>query len=437
MIPLIFDVLFSSILFVFTFTNPLIEKVKFIYKIMIFLGCFCLNLFLYNFPFVTYLLIICCISIIFCCTKNKLLSIILSLSGYTLAVVLNNIMLFLLQIVFNITVQTIYSSIYYQFTFYISFLVIVYFSTALLGHYAKKYFPLKKTEKYKKTITLIFLEMLMGTSLLIFNISYGQKIGYPPSTILFNAILFFIYFLLSTLLLLSVVRTTKKNILMEQKEAQYADLQNYMTNLEKSSVQLRQFKHDYLNTLMTLDELIHSNKQAELIAYFDSSIKPIGYALNGVNNQLSCLSHLKEPALKSLISAKCNYASLENINIRLEITSDIENISIEPLDLARIMGVFLDNAIEAACQAADSQITLAFIPMDGYLQIMIQNSCIEKELPIDTIYNCGFSTKGENRGYGLYQVKQLLSHYKNIIHTTSYENGIFTQALQIFANSST
>ena len=396
-----------------------------------------MNFLLYKFSFAAYLIIAYCIAAILLFTKNKIINIIFALTGYILAVVLNNIMLLFLQTTFSITVNTINTNVRYQIPFYIIFLILVYVSTALLGYYTKKLFPMEETKKYRKTITLIFVEVLLGATLLAFNISYGQKIGYPPSTILFNAILFFIYFLLSTLLLLSVVRTTKKNILMEQKEAQYADLQNYMTNLEKSSVQLRQFKHDYLNTLMTLDELIHSNKQAELIAYFDSSIKPIGYALNGVNNQLSCLSHLKEPALKSLISAKCNYASLENINIRLEITSDIENISIEPLDLARIMGVFLDNAIEAACQAADSQITLAFIPMDGYLQIMIQNSCIEKELPIDTIYNCGFSTKGDNRGYGLYQVKQLLSHYKNIIHTTSYENGIFTQTLQIFANSST
>lgn len=62
-------------------------------------------------------------------------------------------------------------------------------------------------------------------------------------------------------------------------------------------------------------------------------------------------------------------------------------------------------------------------------QIQIENNCEDRKIDLQTIYTKGYSSKGKDRGIGLYNVHQLLEENKYIRLETSYESGVFIQTL--------
>ena len=63
--------------------------------------------------------------------------------------------------------------------------------------------------------------------------------------------------------------------------------------------------------------------------------------------------------------------------------------------------------------------------------IVIQNITQQQYPNIKQLFEENYSTKGISRGYGLYNVKQILSHYPTIDLNTYIENGWFIQELVI------
>ena len=65
------------------------------------------------------------------------------------------------------------------------------------------------------------------------------------------------------------------------------------------------------------------------------------------------------------------------------------------------------------------------------IEILIQNTYNQLALSTTEIFDKGKSSKGENRGLGLYEVKRLLSRYKNSTLNTYTEDCYFCQKLSI------
>jgi len=71
------------------------------------------------------------------------------------------------------------------------------------------------------------------------------------------------------------------------------------------------------------------------------------------------------------------------------------------------------------------------VEKNNKITIEISNSFSDTGLKIDDISKKGVSSKGENRGLGLYKVKDILSRYPKIKHETTVSNGMFLQRLII------
>lgn len=430
------DLLSSCLILTFAFLNPLIEKVKCRLYVLLFAILFVAELIQQQYNLSAACIIGLELIYILIITKNRVYNCILALFSYFMIVVLNNLSLLGLQKFFNISVERLSTSIEIELVFYIYFTVIVFGSTWLVGHYVRRFFRPEKLNQYQKVIFLVLLEVMLAAAVLIFNIDYGNQIGYPNDTILFNCILFCLYFVLSTLLLLNLVSTTRKNIEAEQKEIEYHQLLDYIEDLEQTSNTLRHFQHDYLNTLTAMDIMIHTGSRESLIAYFDKNVKPEGMSLSRVKTDLARLSHIADPAVKGIISHKLQTARMKEISTQLDVMEDINHLDIEPFDLARILGIFLDNAIEAASVLPEPSIRVAFLPMDNYLTILVSNTCSSDSIPMDSITKEGFSTKGKNRGLGLHHVDVILSRYSNIYHCTQQKDGLFSQVLEVYPKKS-
>jgi two-component system sensor histidine kinase AgrC len=165
--------------------------------------------------------------------------------------------------------------------------------------------------------------------------------------------------------------------------------------------------------------------------YFSNEIIPLNESFDKSNIKLGLLSNLKLLELKSLLYTKMIYAISNHLDIYLDIAEPIDAISMKVVDLTRVIGIFVDNAIEAALETNEKKVEIGIIKKDDSILIIVKNSCIYEKVHMNKIYDSGFSTKGDNRGIGLYSAKQVLNHYENIIHSTCIKDIHFTQQIEI------
>ena len=225
----------------------------------------------------------------------------------------------------------------------------------------------------------------------------------------------------------------------KQLQAQYVlynDLQSYTCQIEQLYQNIRGFKHDYINILTTMQQYIEDNNWPALTTYYYSEILPSRNLIQDDTMMLGRLSNLQIPELKSIYYKKYITAIEEGIHVELEIPSPVTKINAKHLDIARITGIYLDNAIEALRleSKAGGKRTLrsAIIDSEDAVTIIIENDCADFSLNIHQLGSANYSTKGINRGMGLYLASRLMQPYKNLQSTTNFEDRTFTQILKIY-----
>lgn len=241
----------------------------------------------------------------------------------------------------------------------------------------------------------------------------------------FNLFGFFLFIIATSYYCLNV-------LINDNKAKEYSQLKNYTNIIENITSDLRSFKHDYLNILATLAGYIENDDIKELKNYYYNELLPESNEIMNKDLSISLLSHIKISPLKALLSAKISAAHSQGINVTIEIIDDIDCINMSIIDICRIIGIFLDNAIEASVLCSDKLIHLAIIKTNDSVIFNLSNSCLDSTPPVHKIYKRDFSTKGEGRGLGLNNVKNILTHqYKNVLFNTTIKHCIFTQELII------
>lgn len=189
---------------------------------------------------------------------------------------------------------------------------------------------------------------------------------------------------------------------------------------------ISKFKHDYNNIIFMMNGYLQNNDYDGLKKYFSKEIlKENKY------HDIFKLKKVEAFGLKGLLAAKREQMIRDNIDVSIEILNDIVLYHIDELDLCRIIGILLDNAYDAAKNSIEKSVCISFV-RDEALNITILNSYSGKSININDIYKKGYSSKGDNRGIGLYNVKEILNEkYPNVILNTYIEESIFIQDLHI------
>jgi len=91
-------------------------------------------------------------------------------------------------------------------------------------------------------------------------------------------------------------------------------------------------------------------------------------------------------------------------------------------ELLIILGVLIDNSMESIGNKKDGKITV-YLYMNTEENILLckvydNGSGISKEI-MENIFERGYSTKGENRGYGLNAVDTIVKKYNGLIDVES------------------
>ncbi len=135
--------------------------------------------------------------------------------------------------------------------------------------------------------------------------------------------------------------------------------------------------------------------------------------------------------LKSILYTKLLLAANQDIEVTIDIPDEIDSIHMEPVDLTRMLGIYLDNAMEACLETEQPTINFHLGKMNQDTVFILSNTFVDKGLSVAQMYKKGVTTKGGGHGIGLHNVSEILNRYDNIYHETQIKDGLFIQQLQI------
>lgn len=187
--------------------------------------------------------------------------------------------------------------------------------------------------------------------------------------------------------------------------------------LEELNRTLRVQRHDYLNHIQVIYTLMELEEYEEAREY----IEPVYKDIVRVSKALKTSS----PAVNALLQAKIQVAEQNNIEMELEIKSDLKNLTMEPWEFCRVIGNIIDNGIFALKLKEDNRYMFVEFSEDlQSIRVNISNNgpAISKEI-LDKIFDEGFTTKGDKgTGMGLTIVKELIEAFRGSVNVFSDEN---------------
>ena len=311
--------------------------------------------------------------------------------------------------------------------------LLLYLSLYTIYKLCKKFnINISLLDKLKKRITfLLVLNFVIGT------IAIGTEyyllfkyIDFIP-----NALVFFSLFVLSLyfgISLYSLLRTNKLEITAQSLEEQ----KMYNKTLNTLYDNIRGFKHDFNNIVQAIGGYLSADNLEGLRAYYKDLLEECQ-----INNNLAVLNPelINNPAIYSLLADKYYKAEKASIKLNLEVMADLSNLNIKVYELSRILGVLLDNSLEAAAKCENKLVNVIFRndKKHNKVLIIIQNTYINKDINIDRIFEKGYSSKkddtsNQKHGLGLWEIKKYLEKNTNLDLYTTKNDEFFTQQFEIY-----
>ena len=338
-------------------------------------------------------------------SSNNFISVTLSsITGDEFALEYNNYFVIFVLILTYLVIKIVISYFHLEFK---------YFDKDYLYPFFKKVF-----------FALILLHSVSFISDIVSTTRHLNSFGSILSTIVFICLLL-IFFAMN-----SYKVQVEKEIALKQKKFEQKHLQIYTDEIVKLYNEIRGFRHDYAGMLVSMQMAIDSGDLQEIDRIYKEVLVKANQKLRSEKYTYFDLNNIEDSALRSLIAQSIVYARKNDVEFTLEVKDIITRLSIDLLDLVRIMSILLNNAVEGAADSYLKQMEVAVIKMDFETVIVIQNSCKITMTPSENLFALGFSTKGRNRGLGLNNVNEILDKYDNIILETEMEDNTFRQIIR-------
>ena len=317
----------------------------------------------------------------------------------------------------------------YEDLFFVVVLLLTYFvikKIIFYFHLELNYFDKDYLYSFFKKVIFAFfaLQILLFISDIVSNYVHFNSFGSILATIVFICLLL-IFFAMNAKKV-----QVEREIALNQKKFEQEHLQTYTDEIVALYNEIRGFRHDYAGMLVSMQMAIDSKDLQEIDRIYNQVLVKANQKLRSDKYTYFDLNNIEDSALRSLIAQSIVYARNNDVEFTLEVKDIITRLSIDLLDLVRIMSVLLNNAVEGAAESYSKQMEVAVIKMDLETVIVIQNSCKYTMTPSEDLFELGFSTKGRNRGIGLNNVKDILDKYENIILETEMEDSKFRQIIR-------
>lgn len=280
----------------------------------------------------------------------------------------------------------------------------------------------------KESIGWLIYILIFFIVIIINSNSYVQNKS--EQMLISNLVIFSIFFSINFIFNKLFSEQNKKELELNFKEKELQNLMAYTTTIEKLLEENKVFRHRYNNILTTIGGFINEDDLKGLENYYNliysenSHIKEV--------KKIDLLDKFKDAGIKGLFIAKLIKLENNNIKSNIYINKNIDDLGkISNFDFINIIGILLDNAIEE-CETMgnDAQVLISVEDNKYGLIVTIANTFKTKPI-ISQIFKQGFSTKGDNRGIGLYDLSKIISKNSNIILNTQIKDEFFIQELNI------
>ena len=411
-------------IFLMVWVTKTIANIKFVGKDYIFItGIIILSAILYNVYSSQALVLVVLMIIIFFYSKVRWYSIVIVLMSALLSYLTNFITLTI-----SLYTEDIIHSIYlFTISHFLMFIILSLILAHLFKHLLIK---LRYSYLYLSKRYYIIISFVLAIAFIYFYI-ISQTNLQESNSLKFYAIIFVSVIVLLSLVILLLSAFALREMKYKRKLQEIEAYYEYTLRIESINNEMRKFRHDYVNILTTLSDYIREDDMPGLRKYFNENIVPMKDKLKTRSIKMNGIEKLKVREIKGLITTKIIQAQEKRIPISIEVPDEIDRISMNTVELSRIIGIIVDNAIEASENLEEPLINIAFIDNDESVTFIVMNKCSDDIPKIHELFEQGFSTKGDNRGLGLSTLKELTDSNENVLLDTVIENGYFVQKVEI------
>lgn len=182
---------------------------------------------------------------------------------------------------------------------------------------------------------------------------------------------------------------------------------------------LKANEHEYKNHLNTIWSIAQVTTPEEMKGKLQE------YISNIVDDteEFSMLLNVENTIIKAVLYNKGQRAEKLGVQYTYNIKSNFKDISLDNSELTVILSNLLNNAIEATSMIKKKELEVILEEDNRYYIINVKNRTEGlKGEDLSNIFKMGYSTKGEGRGYGLYNVKNIVDKYRGKIQLSLEED---------------
>lgn len=223
---------------------------------------------------------------------------------------------------------------------------------------------------------------------------------------------YFISAIMAILVIIILLNWQKDRYKIKQKELELRVHDLYGKAFESMIENIRIRQHDFKNQLAAIygmhltatsfEDLVE--RQREHCNHLESD-----------SRYDSILTKCNDKVLAGFLYTKLSEAEKIGVEVKFDIAIGDLHYKLEIYEIIEVVGILIDNAVEYESEKA-KKIYVQLKEQNDKLYILCRN--ITEYIPQDTIYKFfrkGFSTKGEDRGLGLHNLKKLLEGKGEIV----------------------
>lgn len=274
--------------------------------------------------------------------------------------------------------------------------------------------------KNKKIIIYLLMIVVFVYLIIVKNAMFS---GFQLESII-NFIIFIIFFIF---LFLVAIKEEKNESLKKINE----QTTKYIIKYEKIITDQGKKTHEFKNQLMVIKGYAKS-KSPKLMEYLDTVIDDTNKLES--TYLISQLNKFPDGGIKGLLYYKL--CEMEDSKIKYSIYCEesakkkINRLKVTQMnDITKVLGVMLDNAIDATKKAKKKEINISLCSMKGNSCITVENTYSGK-INKDRI-GTGYTTKGKGHGFGLQLTKDIINNNKYLKYEFSVVDNMVVSKLFI------
>ena len=166
--------------------------------------------------------------------------------------------------------------------------------------------------------------------------------------------------------------------------------------------------------------------------YFHTKIIPTGKQFSSDNTSFGQLANIHILELKCLLYQKFMFASSLHLQMDIDIPGLLPSAGyMDPVDLCKLMEIFLDTAIESAAKSEAKHLSCGLIKKHDSILIRLTNSCTINGVSLEKLPQNGSEIKSSDHDIGHTNAKEIIKKYPDIVYHTECQDGHFTRELYI------